>query len=97
MFGLTIAGYGYLEVEKSPGKDTQRLHNIRVMIPRNRQTKENTPRLRYSEVARLPGIITQRLNNLRIMMPGNCLIVVYHYPEIAMKKPFLGNNFAKTK
>ena len=84
MFGLTIAGYGYLEVEKSPGKDTQRLHNIWVMIPGNRQTKENTPkfsRLRYLEVARPPGIITQRLNNLWIMMPGNCLIVVYRYPE----------------
>ena len=55
MFGSTIAGYSYPEVDKSLGNDTRRLHNIRVStinrrlqnlqvtIPRNCSKAPSTP------------------------------------------------------
>jgi len=88
----------------------KRKYVFQVTIPGNRQFPEivaqkstDIKKYQINFWVMIPGnhlfmcIITRRLVDLRVTIPSNWSIARSFYPEIAMKKTFFMNNFAKTK
>ena len=97
-----------LKIPRNHQPNRKGKYNFRVTIPGNRrflgiasqklidqQKCKKNFRLTKPRNHRFRGIITWISCNLRVTIPGNCSIAGSHYPEIAMKKPFLGLTLQK--